>query len=181
MDLNSTIKYAKYYKTLGEQTFEQLSDEELRWEPGVDSNSIMTIVKHLWGNMLSRWTNFMTEDGEKSWRQRDAEFENDIETREEMLAKWNEGWDCFIGELEKLTPDDLTKTIYIRNEGQSVDIAIQRQMAHYPYHVGQIVLIGKIIRGTDWKSLSIPKGQSTQYNEKKFAEEKATRHPTDRV
>ncbi|MBV6647326.1 MAG: DUF1572 family protein [Cyclobacteriaceae bacterium] len=179
--LANTLKLAKYYKSLGEKTFDQLSEEQLRWSPGEDSNSIATIVKHLWGNMLSRWTNFLQEDGEKPWRERDAEFENDVDSKDEMLSKWQEGWECFLGALESLTGEDLKKTVYIRNEGHSVVDAIQRQMAHYPYHIGQIVFIGKVLKGSDWKSLSIPKNQSVAYNAEKFKGEKGNKHFTDNV
>ena len=179
--LANTIKLAQYYKKLGNSTFDQLTEDDIHWAAGDSSNSIATIVKHLWGNMLSRWTNLLTEDGEKPWRQRDAEFEDDIQTMDEMLSKWEEGWKCFIDTLESLTPEDLDKTIYIRNEGQSVTDAIQRQMAHYPMHVGQIIFAAKILKGDDWKSLSIPKGQSGSYNQKKFEQEKSDKHFTDEV
>ena len=177
--LINTIKLAQYYKSLGDQTFEQLSEEDIHWSAGESSNSIAAIVKHLWGNMLSRFTNFLTEDGEKPWRQRDAEFNDDISGMEEMISKWNEGWQCFISALEKLTPEDLAKTIYIRNEGHTVMDAIQRQMSHYPMHIGQIIYAAKLLKGESWKTLSIPKGASEKYNAKKFAEEKGDRHFTE--
>lgn len=170
--LTSTRKQFEYYKMLGEKTFGQVSDEQLFWQYNNESNSIAMIVKHLWGNMLSRWTDFLTSDGEKEWRQRDAEFENDITTREELLNKWNEGWDCLFKALDSLTTDDLTKEIYIRNEGHSVVEAINRQLAHYPYHIGQIVFIGKMICDANWNSLSIPRGNSKAYNEDKFSNPK---------
>jgi hypothetical protein len=179
--LDNTIKLAQYYKKLGNSTFDQLKEDDIHWSAGDSSNSISCIVKHLWGNMLSRWTNLMTEDGEKSWRQRDAEFVDDIQTMDEMLSKWDEGWNCFISAIQSLNPEDLNKTIYIRNEGQSVMDAIQRQMAHYPMHIGQIIYAGKIMRGDEWISLSIPKGNSQSYNEKKFANEKADKHFTDEL
>ncbi len=177
--LDNTIKLAQYYKKLGNSTFTQLKEDDIHWSPGDSSNSIASIVKHLWGNMLSRWTNFLTEDGEKSWRQRDAEFEDDIQNMEELLSKWKEGWRCFLSSLESLTPEDLDKTIYIRNEGQSVVDAIQRQMAHYPMHIGQIIYIGKMMCGDNWQSLSIEKGKSEAYNSKKFSQEKSNKHFTD--
>lgn len=177
--LPNTMKLARYYKRLGEKTIEQLSTDEITWRPGLASNSISIIVKHLWGNMLSRWTNFLTEDGEKPWRDRDAEFEGEISTQEELLSKWNEGWKCFLDALEMLNAEDLSKTVYIRNEGHTVIDAIQRQMAHYPYHIGQIVYIGKLLRGEEWQSLSIPKGQSSSYNTDKFSQPKENRHFTD--
>ncbi|RYU97489.1 DUF1572 domain-containing protein [Emticicia agri] len=160
--LNSTRKQFEYYKLLGEKTFAQVSDEQLFWQYNEESNSIAMIVKHLCGNMLSRWTDFLTSDGEKAWRQRDTEFENDITTREELLAKWNAGWNCLFKALDTLTTDDLGKVIYIRNEGHSVIEAINRQLAHYPYHIGQIVFIGKMVLDNNWTSLSIPRKTSNR-------------------
>ena len=162
--ITSTRKQFEYYKMLGEKTFVQISDEQLFWQYNEESNSIAIIVKHLWGNMLSRWTDFLTSDGEKEWRQRDAEFENDIVTKEELLTKWNEGWACLFKALDSLTTEDLSKEIYIRNEPHSVVEAINRQLAHYPYHIGQIVFIGKMICDTNWASLSIHRGNSKDFN-----------------
>ena len=177
--LESIKKQFEYYKMLGEKTFAQLSDEHLFWKYNEESNSIATIVKHLWGNMLSRWTDFLTTDGEKEWRERDAEFENDIESRAELLDKWNEGWTCFFNAINSLSENDLTKEIYIRNQGHSVLEAINRQLAHYPYHVGQIVFIGKIACNQNWNSLSIPRGNSKEYNADKFLKPKQKQHFTD--
>lgn len=176
----STRKQFDYYKMLGEKTFTQVSDEQLFWQYNEESNSIAMIVKHLWGNMLSRWTDFLTSDGEKEWRQRDAEFENDITTREELLNKWNEGWNCLFSALDSLTTDDLSKVIYIRNQGHSVVEAINRQLAHYPYHVGQIVFIGKMVCDANWTSLSISKGNSKVFNEDMFARKNTPNHAADR-
>lgn len=162
--ITSARKQFEYYKMLGEKTFAQLSEEQLFWQYNEESNSIAMIVKHLWGNMLSRWTDFLTSDGEKEWRQRDAEFENDIASREELLIKWNEGWACLFKALDSLTTEDLNKEIYIRNEGHSVVEAINRQLAHYPYHIGQIVFIGKMVCDINWNSLSIPRGNSKAFN-----------------
>ena len=167
--LESVKKQFEYYKTLGEQTFSQLPDGKLFWKFDEDSNSIATIVKHLSGNMLSRWTDFLITDGEKEWRNRDAEFDNDISTRQELLDKWEEGWKCLFAALNSLTTDDLQKEIYIRNQGHSVTEAINRQLAHYPYHIGQIVFIGKMACGNNWTSLSILKGSSNLYNSEKFS------------
>ena len=169
--LESVRKQLENYKLLGEKTFAQLPDEILFWQYNEECNSIATIVKHLSGNMLSRWTDLLTSDGEKEWRNRDAEFENDISSREELLNKWNEGWKVFFGALDSLHEDDLNKTIYIRNEGHSVIDAINRQLAHYPYHIGQIVFIGKMY-AEKWVSLSIPKGNSRQFNSDKFSHPK---------
>jgi hypothetical protein len=162
--LPSVKKQFEYYKLLGEKTFAQLNDEQLFLQYNAESNSIATIVKHLWGNMLSRWTDFLTTDGEKEWRKRDAEFDNDLQTREELMAKWNEGWDCFFSAINSLTEDDLGREIFIRNERHTVMDAINRQLAHYPYHIGQIVFIGKMFCEKPWESLSIPRGKSDEFN-----------------
>lgn len=177
--LSSAVKQFEYYKSLGDKTFAQLSDEQLFWQPNAESNSVAVIVKHLWGNMLSRWTNFLTEDGEKEWRNRDGEFENDIRSREELLALWEEGWACLFSALNGLKEEDLETVIYIRNMGHTVLEAVNRQLAHYPYHIGQIVYIGKLALDTDWKSLSIPRNQSQAYNKEKFEQPKERRHFTD--
>ncbi len=155
--LESAKKQFEYYKSLGEKTFAQLNDEQLFWQYNPESNSVATIVKHLWGNMHSRWTDFLTTDGEKEWRQRDAEFENEITSRSEMMDKWNEGWKCFFSALDGLSENDLTKEVFIRKEKHSVVEAINRQLAHYPYHIGQIVYIGKMMCNEKWNSLSIPR------------------------
>ncbi len=176
--LESVIKQFEYYKMLGDKTFVQLKDEQLFWQYNEDSNSIAMIVKHLRGNMLSRWTDFLTSDGEKIWRNRDEEFINDILTRKELLEKWQEGWDCLFKALNSLGEEDLEKEIYIRNQGHSVTEAINRQLAHYPYHVGQIVFIGKMACGKDWNTLSIPRGKSNSYNTEKFSSPKHKEHFT---
>ena len=177
--LNSVKKQFVYYKQLGDKTIEQLTEEQLFWQYNPESNSIATIVKHLWGNMLSRWSNFLTTDGEKEWRNRDAEFENDLTSKDEVLQKWNEGWSCFFDALNTLTDNDLSQTIYIRNMGHTVIEAINRQLAHYPYHIGQMVFIGKMMCNQNWVSLSIPKGKSETYNAEKFAKPKHNAHFTD--
>ena len=177
--LESVRKQFQYYKMLGEKTFSQVSDEQLFWQYNEESNSIATIVKHLWGNMLSRWTDFLTSDGEKEWRIRDAEFENDLKDREEVLSKWNEGWQCLFDAIDGLTDEDLQKEIFIRNQGHTVVEAINRQLAHYPYHVGQIVFIGKMVCNEKWTSLSIPRGNSNAFNAEKFSRPKQKQHFTD--
>ncbi|MNJ91816.1 DinB superfamily protein [compost metagenome] len=177
--LTSVKKQFEYYKLLGEKTFAQLSDEQLFEQYNEESNSIAVIVKHLWGNMLSRWTDFLTTDGEKEWRERDAEFQNDTTERAELIAKWDEGWKCLFDALHSLTEQDLAKEIYIRNQGHSVVEAINRQLAHYPYHIGQIVFIGKMLCSEKWTSLSIPKGNSGKYNADKFSNPKQKQHFTD--
>ena len=177
--LDSIRKQFEYYQSLGEKTFNQVNDEQLFWQPNAESNSMAMVVKHLHGNMLSRWTNFLTEDGEKEWRQRDAEFDNDLKDREELLSKWNEGWSCLFSAIKPLNPDDLERIVYIRNMGHTVMEALNRQLAHYSYHVGQIVFLGKLIKDENWASLSIPKGGSKVYNEEKFEKPKRREHFTD--
>lgn len=170
--LSSIKKQFEYYKLLGDKTFEQLSNQDIHWQHNKDSNSVATIVKHVVGNMLSRWTNFLTEDGEKEWRQRDQEFEDTYKNKEDLITNWEKGWQCLFDAILPLTENDLERIIYIRNQGHTVTEAINRQLAHYAYHIGQIVFIGKMIKGKHWKSLSVPKGQSTAYNKEKFAKEK---------
>lgn len=177
--LESVKKQFEYYKMLGEKTFEQLSDEKLIAAPNADSNSIAVIVKHLHGNMISRWTDFLTTDGEKETRNRDAEFEADAMNKEQVIGLWQKGWNCLFTALNSLKEDDLSKTIYIRNQGHTVLEAINRQLAHYPYHVGQIVYIGKMLADNPWNSLSIPKNKSKEFNADKFSKEKQKAHFTD--
>jgi len=177
--LESSIKQFEYYKSLGDKTFDQLTFEELQNEFAEDSNSIAIIVKHIVGNMLSRWTNFLTEDGEKEWRMRDEEFMDSFHTKEELLSTWNKGWDCLFNAIKPLKTEDLERIIYIRNQGHTVVEAINRQMMHYAYHVGQIVFLGKLTKGNNWQSLSIPKGKSKDYNQEKFAKDKGKRHFTE--
>lgn len=149
------------------------------WQSNEDANSISIIVKHMVGNMLSRWTNFLTEDGEKTWRNRDNEFVGSYQTKEEIIASWESGWHCLFSAINPLREEDLERIIYIRNGGHTVVEAINRQLAHYAYHVGQIVFLGKLIKGDEWQSLSIPKGESSKYNQEKFSQEKSKRHFTD--
>ncbi|MBA3663204.1 MAG: DUF1572 family protein [Bacteroidetes bacterium] len=177
--ITSVKRQFEYYKNLAEQTFEQVEDEKLFYQFNENSNSMAIIVQHLWGNMMSRWTDFLTSDGEKEWRERDAEFEVHVKTRKELLKKWNEGWNCLFNTLNSLNEEDFAKTIYIRNQGHSVMEAINRQLAHYPYHIGQIVYIGKMLENDDWKSLSIPRNQSKNYNAEKFSQAKHNEHFTE--
>ncbi len=169
--LSGSIKQFQYYKSLGDKTFEQLEFFELQKEFAEDSNSICIIVKHMVGNMLSRWTNFLTEDGEKTWRKRDEEFIDTYKTKEELIASWEKGWNCLFEAVTPLKTDHLEQIVYIRNEGHTITEAVSRQLAHYAYHVGQIVLLGKMLKGGQWQSLSIPKGKSEDFNTKKFSKE----------
>lgn len=168
-----------YYKTLGEKAMDQLEPEQLFVAVNEDTNSIAVIVQHLSGNMLSRWTDFLTSDGEKEWRNRDGEFEEVIKTKEELLKTWEKGWDCLFNTINSLTSDQLSQIIYIRNEGHTAADAINRQLAHYPYHVGQMVFYAKMLKKGDWDSLSIPKHKSGDYNSDKFSQEKSIRNFTD--
>jgi len=145
------------YKELAEKAFLQLSDDQLFYQFNEECNSIAMIIHHMRGNMRSRWTDFLTTDGEKSWRERDAEFEPWIADRSTLIRTWEEGWSCLFHTLDTLTTEDLMKIISIRNQEHTVIEAINRQLAHYPYHVGQIVYIGKMLVDKEWKSLSIPK------------------------
>lgn len=178
-EIEGLKKQFEYYKMLAEKTFEQLDDDDLFWKPDAESNSVAVIVNHLSGNMKSRWTDFLTSDGEKEWRNRDREFEEVIGSRQEMINLWNEGWQCLFDALDTIDEDNADTVVYIRNQGHSVWEAIHRQLAHYAYHVGQIVYIGRMVRGGNWKSLSIPKGESGKYNKDKFSEEKSRTHFTD--
>lgn len=181
MKLENTLKLFDYYRTLGSKCIDRLSFEELQWQPNAASNSVAIMVKHLWGNMLSRWTDFLTSDGEKEWRERDEEFEDRYQSKEDVLKHYNEGWDCLFAAIKPLSEEQLGETVYIRNEGHTVAEAIDRQMAHYAYHIGQIVFLSKQILAENWESLSIPKNQSKQYNAEKFKDQKGNRHFTDKV
>ena len=174
-------KQFKYYKSLGDKTFEQLTFEELNYQPHEDSNSISIIVKHMVGNMLSRWTNFLTEDGEKAWRERDKEFEASYTTKQQLTTEWEKGWKCLFEAIESLEDRDFETIIFIRNEGHTAAEAMFRQLGHYSYHVGQITYLGKLIKESQWKSLSIPKLNSSTYNSEKFSKPKGRRHFTDDV
>ncbi|MBI3520696.1 MAG: DUF1572 family protein [Bacteroidetes bacterium] len=183
--LRSANRQFLYYKMLGEKAIDQLEPEQLFISLNEDTNSIAVIVKHLHGNMLSRWTDFLTTDGEKPTRNRDGEFEDSTalmsveERKADLLNRWNEGWACLFNTLDSLKPDQLSEIIYIRNEGHTVLEAINRQLAHYPYHIGQIVFYAKLLKKTEWNSLSIPKNKSKDYNADKFSKDKTKKHFTD--
>ena len=163
--LDTAIRRLKYYKELGDKTFAQLNEWDLHYQPNDESNSIATIIQHLSGNMLSRWTNFLTEDGEKEWRKRDEEFDVHTYKKEQLIELWEKGWACFLDTLASLKKKDLKKIVTIRQEELTVIDAINRQLAHYPYHIGQIIFLAKIIKNKNWQNLSIPKGKSTDYNQ----------------
>lgn len=174
--LTTVIRRLKYYKDLGEKAMEQLDEKEIHYRPNEESNSVAIIVQHMAGNMLSRFTNFLTEDGEKEWRQRDDEFEIHNYTKQQVIELWQKGWQCVFDALEGLKDDDLMKIITIRKETLTVIDAINRQLAHYPHHIGQILYIGKIVKGSSWKNLSIPKGQSQAYNQSNDAKDPAKKY-----
>jgi hypothetical protein len=183
--LESTKKLFLYYKTLGEKAMAQLEPGQLFVSANEDTNSIAIIVKHLSGNMLSRWTDFLTSDGEKEWRNRDGEFEpsHDLvdaaRAKEELFEIWELGWKCLFEALDGLKPENVSDIVYIRNEGHTVMEAINRQLAHYPYHIGQIIFYAKMLKNDDWDSLSIPKNKSKDYNADKFAKDKTIGQFTD--
>ncbi|RYD96747.1 MAG: DUF1572 domain-containing protein [Sphingobacteriales bacterium] len=177
--LDAGIKLFEYYKSMAEKAMAQVPEEMLFWQYNADSNSIAVIVHHLWGNMLSRWTDFLTTDGEKEWRDRDTEFENTVESKEALFAKWEEGWQCLLSALKPLNESDLERIVYIRNQGHTVTEAITRQLAHYASHVGQIIYIAKMAANEPWQTLSIAKGASKDFNGEKFAQEKSKQHFTD--
>lgn len=152
--LESVKKEFTKYKILAEKAMDQVDEEKLFWQYNPESNSIAIIINHLWGNMLSRWTNFLTEDGEKEWRKRDEEFKKNIDTKDELLLKWNAGWECLFKALHSLSDSDLSKIIFIRKEPLTVLDAINRQLTHYSSHVGQIVFLAKMIMGRQWVSLT---------------------------
>jgi len=150
-------------KSTSEKAMAQLSDPEMHFTPNEESNSIVIIMKHIAGNMLSRFTDFLTTDGEKPDRNRDGEFIDDIPSREALMQFWEKGWQCVFSAIESLTEEDLLKTIYIRKEAHTVLRALQRQLVHYAYHSGQLVYLAKQIKAGDFKTLSIPKGESAKY------------------
>jgi len=163
------IKRFLYYKELGDKTFIQLSEEEMFWQYNEESNSVAVIVKHIAGNMLSRWTNFLQEDGEKDWRNRDSEFVNTFRTKSEVLEYWEKGWKCLLEALEQISEENINSDIYIRGEKHSVLDAVLRQLAHYPYHIGQIVYIAKMLKNDDWKTLSVARNKSADFNKEMFS------------
>ncbi len=162
--LENTIGVFTNYRNLAEKSFAQLSsDSDFHYTPDQESNSIAVIMKHMSGNMISRWTDFLTTDGEKTTRNRDSEFVDSTQTREQLMEMWNNGWKVFMDTLHSLKEEDVMKTVTIRGEGLTVAQAINRQTAHYAYHIGQIVFLAKQIKNSEWKSLSIPKNKSNDH------------------
>ncbi len=164
MFLKSAIATFRSDKKLAERAIGQLSREQLHQALDENTNSVAAIMKHMAGNMLSRWTDFLTTDGEKPWRHRDNEFVDDIASRDELMALWERGWECLFKTLDALTPDDLAKTVHIRGHPHTVIEAIHRQLSHYGYHVGQIVQMARVLAMDNWKTITVPRGGSEEYN-----------------
>ncbi len=178
--LTSVKKQFEYYKSLGDKTMNQVSDEQLFEELEPETNSIAIIAKHIAGNQLSRWTDFWTTDGEKEWRNREAEFElEDLNSRSEVLKRWNQGWQCLFNAIDSINENNFSELVYIRNMGHTIPEAVNRQLSHYSYHVGQMVFLGKVLSGEHWESLSIPRGKSSIYNAEKFSKPKSQKHFTE--
>lgn len=173
--LEDSLTLFRYYQTLAERALAQIPDSDLFVQIDPESNSIAIIVKHMAGNMRSRWTDFLTTDGEKSWRDRDSEFEAPARTRDELMEDWRGAWSTLYSALETLRDADLTRTVTIRGEAHSVLQAINRQLAHYSYHVGQIVFLARHLSNGNWKTLSVPRKGSAEFNRKVSAGEASQR------
>ncbi len=158
--LKSTLGLFDEYKTLGENALKQIPEEQWFWQYNENSNSISILIKHLWGNMMSRWTDFLDSDGEKPWRERDAEFELDDLSPDALMEKWEQGWTTLFNAISGMKVEDMGKTVQIRGKNHSVYDAILRQLAHYAAHIGQIMYIGKMLKDQEWNSLSVPKRPS---------------------
>lgn len=173
--IEDSLSLFRYYKKLSEGAMEQLSDEQLFTALDEEMNSIAIIVKHMAGNMRSRWTDFLTSDGEKPDRNRDTEFVAPPATRAELMRVWNDGWERIFQALEPLSDADLEREVFIRSEPHSVMQAVNRQIAHYAYHCGQIVFLAKHLKGNNWKTLSVPRNRSAEFNRKVLAGEASQR------
>lgn len=178
--LQGTIRLFEYYKSLTEKSLDQLTEKQIHESPQNDQNSIAILMKHLAGNMISRWTNFRAEDGEKPWRNRETEFVDDFQSKEELMDYWEKGWTLLFEALESVEDDELDSVIYIRNDGHMLIEAIERHLAHVAYHTGQIVYLAKLYAGDKWQSLTIPKGKTEEYNRKKFDQPKGRRMYMDK-
>ena len=173
--LEDSLEIFRHYKRLGDRAMAQIADEQLFASLDAEANSIAIVVKHMAGNMRSRFTDFLTTDGEKPDRNRDSEFEGAATTRGELMGQWENGWAILFSALEPLTDEDMERTVTIRGEAHSVMQTINRQLAHYPHHIGQIVLLAKHFAGSNWKTLSIPKNASAAFNQKVAAGEASQR------
>lgn len=171
--LSVVIDEFQKIKKLADKSIEQLSDEQLHATIDPDANSVAVLMRHMAGNMRSRWVNFLTSDGEKPDRMRDSEFEDPRQSRAELMAEWEHGWQCVFGALQPLSDADLQRTVLIRGEAHTVYKAISRQVAHYSGHAYQILLLAKHLQGANWKTLSIPRGQSEEFNRRMLAKVKA--------
>ncbi|WP_196888452.1 DUF1572 family protein [Aureivirga sp. CE67] len=169
----AVIKQFNSYKAVADKTINQLEEKDLFWKYNEESNSIAIIIHHIYGNMLSRWTDFFTSDGEKEWRNREKEFSKVDTTKEELMQNWEKGWKCLFDAIDSINDENINADIYIRNEKHSVVDALSRQMMHYPYHIGQITFIGKMILDDKWESTSIPKGKSEEYNKEMFSKKRS--------
>ncbi len=170
--LENSRKLFRYYKSVGDAALERTTEEGLHWQYNAQSNSIAIIVKHMAGNSISRWTDFLNTDGEKDSRDRDAEFVDNSSSKMELLALWNKGWQCLFDAVDPLSDADLLRTVYIRSQAHTVLEAINRQVAHLSYHTGQMVILAKMLAGENWVSLTIPKGESKAFGMVKFMENK---------
>ena len=173
--LEDSLTLFQYYKLRADRAMEQVADERLFEVLDEESNSIAIVVKHMAGNMRSRWTDFLSADGEKPSRDRDGEFMAPPANRAALMEVWEDGWACVFAALKPLADEDLGRTVFIRGEAHSVTQAINRQMAHYAYHVGQIVMLAKHVAGENWRSLTIPKNRSAEFNRAVAANEASQR------
>ncbi|QDU08362.1 DUF1572 family protein [Gimesia aquarii] len=169
--MSSIINVFETHKRMTERAVEQVPDEKLHTALDEHTNSIAVIMKHVAGNLISRWTDFLTTDGEKSWRNRDDEFVDSFKSRAEIMEYWERGWSCVLEALKSLTAEDLEKTVSIRGEAHTVPLAIERSLGHTCYHVGQIVQVARIQAGDDWHTLTIPRGESEQFNKANWGED----------
>jgi hypothetical protein len=169
--LDGAIETFRYNKNLADRAIAQVPDSQMHLALDENTNSVVVIMKHIAGNLLSRWTDFLTSDGEKPWRSRDEEFIDTFKQREELVRYWESGWNCLFASLDVLRPSDVSKKVTIRGESLSVPLAIQRSLSHCGYHVGQIVMIARIHCGKDWQTLTIPRGGSSQYNAEKWGQQ----------
>jgi len=163
--IDATIDAFQANRKLADKAIGQLSDEQLRTAIDPEVNSIAVIMKHVAGNLISRWTDFLTTDGEKPWRNRDDEFVDSFQNRREILDRWELGWSCLFRAIHGLKPDDLTKTVVIRGVPHSAPLAIQRSLGHTCYHCGQIVQAARVLAGDRWTTLTIARGESQQFND----------------
>ena len=179
--LDDAVKSFRTYKKMAEKAMEQVDDSEFFSAIDAEANSIGLIVKHIAGNLVSRWTDFLTSDGEKPDRNRDTEFEMIGDTRESLVEFWERGWQTLFDSIEPLTPADFAKTVTIRGEAHTIAEALNRQMTHYAYHIGQIVLLAKHFRSSEWQTLSVPKNRSAEFNQLLADRQKAGLEKTDRI